>query len=143
MSPKQRQLTEEEKGRIVGLSESGKSQREIVRIFKKSDVEVSRSGVQQVLRRKQASGSVARKKGSGRPRKMNSRNTRALQKHALRNRKSSIAQISKDFVPASGNLFVYFGFLRFSNLKFQKNKLKDHESNYALTILDTIELGAL
>lgn len=38
---------------------------------------------------------------------------------------------------------MYFGFLRFSNLKFQKNKLKDHESNYALTILDTIELGAL
>lgn len=75
-----------------------------MRIFKKSDVEVSRSGVQQVLRRKQASGSVARKKGSGRPRKMNSRDTRALEQHALRNRKSSIAQISKDFVPASGNL---------------------------------------
>ncbi|XP_037921356.1 uncharacterized protein LOC119658160 [Hermetia illucens] len=109
MSPKQRQLTEEEKGRIVGLSESGKSQREIVRIFKKSDVEVSRSGVQQVLRRKQASGSVARKKGSGRPRKMNSRDTRVLEQHALRNRKSSIAQISKDFVPASGNLLGPIG----------------------------------
>ncbi|GFV97125.1 transposable element Tcb2 transposase [Trichonephila clavipes] len=119
------QLTDFDRGRIIGLREAGWSNRRIGRHLGRSDMVVARCWQQWITE-----GRVYRRGGSGRPRNTNDREDRAIRRVATsapttslasiqrhlppfqtssaikRNHKETTDRMSTGFLPTSGNLSV-------------------------------------
>lgn len=87
----------EQKGIIVGMSASGKSIRQIIQIMKAQGVNISVGGVHKILSHQKNNKTTARKKGSGRPRKMTERDCHKLKLNVLKNRKTTMTHIAETF----------------------------------------------
>ncbi|GFU14360.1 transposable element Tcb2 transposase [Trichonephila clavipes] len=107
------QLTDFDRGRIIGLREAGWSNRRIGHHLGRSDMVVARCWQQWITE-----GRVYRRGGSGRPRNTNDREDRAIRRVATSAPTTSLASIqrhlppsrhpavSTGFLPTSGNLSV-------------------------------------
>lgn len=89
------QLTEFERGRIVGLREAGWSNRRIGRHLGRSDMVVARCWQQWITE-----GRVYRRGGSGRPRNTNEREDRAIRRAATSAPTTSLASIRRHLPPS-------------------------------------------
>lgn len=92
-----KQLSEFEKGKIVGLADHGVAMREIGRRLDRDIAVISR-----FLKRFRATGSVQRRKGSGAKRKTSTREDRFIERQMLKKRRIS-----------SGNFFFSICFRQF------------------------------
>ncbi|GFV38395.1 transposable element Tcb2 transposase [Trichonephila clavipes] len=89
------QLTDFDRGRIIGLREAGWSNRRIGRHFGRSDMVVARCWQQWITE-----GRVYRRGGSGRPRNTNDREDRAIRRVATSAPTTSLASIQRHLPPS-------------------------------------------
>ncbi|GFX18413.1 transposable element Tcb2 transposase [Trichonephila clavipes] len=89
------QLTDFDRGRIIGLSEAGWSNRRIGRHLGRSDMVVARCWQQLITE-----GRVYRRGGSGRPRNTNDREDRAIRRVATSAPTTSLASIQRHLPPS-------------------------------------------
>ncbi|GFU25442.1 HTH_Tnp_Tc3_2 domain-containing protein [Trichonephila clavipes] len=99
------QLTDFDRGRIIGLTEAGWSNRRIGRHLGRSDMVVARCWQQWITE-----GRVYRRGGSGRPRNTNDREDRAIRRVATSAPTTSLASIQRH-LPPSRHPAVSTGFL--------------------------------
>ncbi len=95
--PKGRNFSVEVRSTVVTLSEEGYSQRAIAARLK-----VSLCAVQNILTKKEETGSVRDKPRSGRPKQTSSREDRLLVRLSLNNRRASSKQLKRELQDASG-----------------------------------------
>lgn len=95
--PNYKQLTEDQKSRIIALFEVGKLT--VTEISK--EVGCNKSTVSRLLK-KNLTGTAERKKGTGGIRKTSKADDRVLHRLSLRNRFSTAVQIRTEFVESSG-----------------------------------------
>ncbi|GFU87197.1 uncharacterized protein TNCV_1059091 [Trichonephila clavipes] len=88
------QLTDFDRGRIIGLREAGWSNRRIGRHLGRSDMVVARCWQQWITE-----GRVYRRGGSGRPRNTNDREDRAIRRVATSAPTTSLASIQRHLPP--------------------------------------------
>ncbi|GFS53217.1 HTH_38 domain-containing protein [Trichonephila clavipes] len=88
------QLTDFDRGRIIGLREAGWSNRRIGRHLGRSDMVVARCWQQWITE-----GRVYRRGGSGRPRNTNDREDRAIRRVATSAPTTSLASIQRRLLP--------------------------------------------
>ncbi|GFX35624.1 transposable element Tc1 transposase [Trichonephila clavipes] len=89
------QLTDFDRGRIIGLREAGWSNRRIGRHLGRSDMVVARCWQQWITE-----GRVYRRRGSGRPRNTNDREDRAIRRVATSAPTTSLASIQRHLPPS-------------------------------------------
>ncbi|GFX47302.1 HTH_Tnp_Tc3_2 domain-containing protein [Trichonephila clavipes] len=89
------QLTDFDRGRIIGLREAGWSNRRIGRHLGRSDMVVARCWQQWITE-----GRVYRRRGSGRPRNTNDREDRAIRRVATSAPTTSLALIQRHLPPS-------------------------------------------
>ncbi|GFT74509.1 transposable element Tcb2 transposase [Trichonephila clavipes] len=89
------QLTDFDRGRIIGLREAGWSNRRISRHLGRSDMVVARCWQQWITE-----GRVYRRGGSGRPRNTNDREDRAIRRVATSAPTTSLASIQRHLLPS-------------------------------------------
>ncbi|GFV17463.1 HTH_38 domain-containing protein [Trichonephila clavipes] len=89
------QLTDFDRGRIIGLREAGWSNRRIGRHLGRSDMVVARCWQQWITE-----GRVHRRGGSGRPRNTNDREDRAIRRVATSAPTTSLASIQRHLPPS-------------------------------------------
>ncbi|GFV27938.1 HTH_38 domain-containing protein [Trichonephila clavipes] len=89
------QLTDFDRGRIIGLREAGWSNRRIGRHLGRSDMVVARCWQQWITE-----GRVYRRGGSGRPRNTNDREDRAIRRVATSAPTTSLASIQRHLPPS-------------------------------------------
>ncbi|GFX31516.1 HTH_Tnp_Tc3_2 domain-containing protein [Trichonephila clavipes] len=89
------QLTDFDRGRIIGLREAGWSNRRIGRPLGRSDMVVARCWQQWITE-----GRVYRREGSGRPRNTNDREDRAIRRVATSAPTTSLASIQRHLPPS-------------------------------------------
>ncbi|GFT35828.1 HTH_38 domain-containing protein [Trichonephila clavipes] len=89
------QLTDFDRGRIIGLKEAGWSNRRIGRHLGRSDMVVARCWQQWITE-----GRVYRRGGSGRPRNTNDREDRAIRRVATSAPTTSLASIQRHLPPS-------------------------------------------
>lgn len=90
-------LSPEIRGRIIQLSRLGYSQRKTMEILKSDKITVGRMTISDLLKKERQTGTIARKKGSGRKRSTTEREDRLIKRIALENRKQSLGDIAKNF----------------------------------------------
>ncbi|GFU76407.1 HTH_38 domain-containing protein [Trichonephila clavipes] len=88
------QLTDFDRGRIIGLREAGWSNRRIGRHLGRSDMVVARCWQQWITE-----GRMYRRGGSGRPRNTSDREDRAIRRGPLRHQTTSLASIQRHLPP--------------------------------------------
>ena len=94
---KTRNLSLEERAAIVTLHKEGYNQTAISR-----KLSVSRSAIQEIIRKKNETGTVADRKRSGRPRKTTERQDEYLVLSSRRNKRATAAQLRKELENATG-----------------------------------------
>jgi transposase len=82
-------LTEQQKIQIITLHQADKERREIADLTK-----VSVRSINRVLRKFRLEGTIKRKEGSGRPKKMDERDVRGLVNAVTKNRRATLGEIS-------------------------------------------------
>lgn len=87
---------------IIAFRNENRSLAEIVKKMEEFGVRITRVGVKKVIDKYEATGTVARRRGSGRKPKTTPADDRQLKRDALRNRKKSITALSKEFVTSAG-----------------------------------------
>ncbi|GFT26921.1 transposable element Tc1 transposase [Trichonephila clavipes] len=120
---KSKELSEFDRGSIVGCHLCGKSVREIADILQKT-----KSTVSDVIVKWKRRGSETTEKRTGRPKILGERSRRTLKRVVKQNRKSSMVEISQEFQSSSGTSVSSRTVRRVKNLGFH-GRAASHKPN--------------